>query len=501
MLEGLIMGFLNTLQPFNLLMLFMAVVLGFFGGAMPGISGMMLIIILIPITYGMHPIPAFLLLTAIYLASCFSGAISAILFRIPGTPEAVATAFDGYPMAQKGKAGEAIGIAMTSSAIGGMIGAILLMFLTPPLANFALQFSSPEYFALAFMGLTVVASLAADDLIRGLIAALFGLFLATIGIDSIASVPRFTFNSTQLMLGLGLVPLMTGMFGIPEVMKNSKIDLQLKQNLQAQRPKVNFFIKDILKRCAPTIARSAVIGAIVGALPGVGGTTAAILSYSSAVSSSKNPEEFGTGIPEGIAAPETANNCAGATAFIPLFSLGIPGSATTAVILGIFIIHGLKPGPLFMSSEPELAYTIFAGLFMVNVLMMIFAKPFINLFSLTQKLHYGIFAPMIIIFCFIGTYAVRNSTFVVWVMVFFAILGYFFDKIKFPLAPIILGMVLGPMAEEEFRRSLVMSNGSFSIFFTRPICLVLLIIALASVVFSLRKTYLRKKAKAKAQSL
>ena len=246
MLEGLIMGFLNTLQPFNLLMLFMAVVLGFFGGAMPGISGMMLIIILIPITYGMHPIPAFLLLTAIYLASCFSGAISAIMFRIPGTPEAVVTSFDGYPMAQKGKAGEAMGIAMTSSAIGGMIGAILLMFLTPPLASFALQFSSPEYFALAFMGLTVVASLAADDLIRGLIAALFGLFLATIGIDSIASVPRFTFNSTQLMLGLGLVPLMTGMFGIPEVMKNSKLDLQLKQNLQAQKPKVNFFIKDIL---------------------------------------------------------------------------------------------------------------------------------------------------------------------------------------------------------------------------------------------------------------
>ena len=492
MAGGILAGFLNTLEPLNLLMLFTAVVLGFFGGAMPGVSGMMLIIVLIPITYGMPPIPAFLLITAIYLASCFSGAISAILYRIPGTPEAVITSFDGYPMGQKGQAGEAMGIAMTSSAIGGMFGALFLMFLTPPLANFALKFSSPEYFALALMGLTVVASLSANNLLKGLLAALLGLFLATIGIDSISSVPRFTFHVTDLMLGLNLVPMMIGLFGIPEVLKNCQGDIQLRMQLQKTQTKAKFFVGGILRKCFPTIARSSLIGAFVGILPGVGGTTAALLSYSQAVRSSKHPEEFGTGIPEGIAAPEAANNCAGATAFVPLISLGIPGSATTAVILGIMVIHGLKPGPMFISSDPELAYTIFAGLFMVNILMMIFAKPFISLFVHTQRIPYGLFAPMIIIFCFIGTYAVRNSMFDIWVMVFFSLLGYFFDKIKFPLAPIILGIVLGPMAEEEMRRSLVMSSGDYSIFFTRPISLILLMAAMVSVLAPIYKRYRQK---------
>ena len=493
MAEGLLHGFLNTLEPFNLLMLFTAVVLGFFGGAMPGVSGMMLIIVLIPITYGMSPIPAFLLITAIYLASCFSGAISAILYRIPGTPEAVVTSFDGYPMGQKGKAGEAMGIAMTSSAIGGMFGALVLMFLTPPLANFALKFSSPEYFALAVMGLTVVASLSANNLLKGILAALLGLFFATIGIDSISSMPRFTFHVTDLMLGLNLVPMMIGLFGIPEVLKNCRGDTQLRMQLQRTKTKARFFMGGILRKCLPTIVRSSLIGAFVGILPGVGGTTAALLSYSQAVRSSKHPEEFGTGIPEGISAPEAANNCAGATAFVPLISLGIPGSATTAVILGIMVIHGLKPGPMFISSDPKLAYTIFAGLFMVNVLMMIFAKPFISLFVHTQRIPYGLFAPMIIIFCFIGTYAVRNSMFDIWVMMFFTLMGYFFDKIKFPLPPIILGIVLGPMAEEEMRRSLVMSNGDYSIFFTRPISLILLLAGLLSVLAPVYKRYSLKK--------
>lgn len=493
MLEGILMGFSNALQPFNLLMLFCAVVLGFFGGAMPGVSGVMLIILLIPVTYGMAPIPAFLLLTAIYLAGSFSGSISAILYRIPGSPEAVATSFDGYPMGQKGQLGEAMGIAMTSSAIGGIVGAIMLMFLTPPLANFALQFSSPEYFALAVMGLTVVASLSANDMLRGLLGALFGLFIATIGMDAVSGAARFTFNSTNLMLGLNLVPVMIGLFGIPEVLNNCRKNMQLQQQIQNTKTQAKLFAGGLLKRCAGTIARSSLIGGIIGILPGVGGTTAALLSYSQAVQWSKTPEKFGTGIPEGIAAPESANNCAGATSFVPLFSMGIPGSGTTAVILGIFIIHGLKPGPMFMATEPELAYSIFAGLFMVNVLMMIFAKPFISLFVYTQKIPYCIFGPMIVIFCFVGTYAVRNSMFDVWVMMGFGIVGYFFSKVKFPLAPVILGIVLGPMAEEEMRRSLIMSGGDYSIFFTRPISLILLIVAFLTIVIPVYKGYMKSK--------
>lgn len=493
MFEHLLNGFINALQPFHLLMLFFAVVLGFFGGAMPGIGGIMLIIVLLPITYGMDPIPVFLLLTAMYAATAYSGSISAILYRIPGTPEAVATVFDGYAMGQKGKLGEAMGLAMTSSAIGGIIGALFLFFLTPPLASFALRFSSPEYFALAILALTVVASISGKDLIRGLLGVLFGLFIATVGIDSLTGTPRFTFGSSYLKSGLDLVPIVIGLFAISEIMKNVRSNINLHQSAQAVKVRTKLFIGNLLKKCAGTIARSSLLGAWIGILPGIGGTTAALISYSEAMRWSKNPEQFGKGNPEGIAAPESANNCASATAFVPLFSLGIPGSATTAVILGVFILHGLQPGPMMLTTHSELVYTIFAGLFLVNIMMMIFAKPFISLFVYTQKIPYSLLAPLIIIFCFIGTYTVRNSMFDIWVMLVFGLLGYFFEKIRFPLATVILGIVLGPMVEEELRRSLIMSNGDFSIFFTRPISCLLLILAILSLLWPVIKKRLPKR--------
>ncbi|WP_102346301.1 tripartite tricarboxylate transporter permease [Bacillus sp. Marseille-P3661] len=494
MLESLYQGLLNVMQPMHLLILLLAVLIGFLGGATPGISGAMLVLILLPITYGMDTIPVFLLLTAIYAAAVYSGSISAVLFRTPGAPEAIATVMDGYPMAKKGKAGRALGICVTSSAIGGVIGTIFLIVLTPLLANFALKFSSPEYFALAVLGLTVVASLSGGDLVRGLIGVLFGLFIATIGIDPMTGAERFTFGSISMMSGISFVPILIGLFAVSEVLSKSREDQKIQEKIQNVKTKI--FEMKIFKQIAGTIARSSLLGTFIGILPGVGATTASMLSYSEAVRWSKTPEKFGTGIPEGIAAPESANNSAAMGAMVPLLALGIPGSATTAVILGAFILHGLQPGPMLLATESNLVYTIFVGLLLVNAAILFLAKPFISLFQHTLKVSYSILGPMILVFCFLGTFSNRNSMFDVWIMIVFGVLGFYLEKIRFPIATIILGIVLGPMAEEEFRRSLQIANGDWTVFFTRPISGILLVLAVISILYPFIKKFfnLRKSA-------
>lgn len=476
MIENILTGLSGVLEYQNIIILILAVIIGFIGGSIPGISGTMLVIILLPVTYTLDADNAFLLLTAIYATASFSGAISAILFRTPGTPEAVATVLDGYPMAQQGKAGRALGIAIVSSALGGIIGVLFLTFLTPTLSKFALNFSSPEYFALAIIGLTVVASLSGKDLLKGLIGVLIGLFLATIGMDSLTGSPRYTFETTTLSSGIELIPVIIGLFAVSEFLKKSGESNTLKKGIEKVKTKI--FEKDVFKKLYKTIASSSVLGVFIGILPGIGATTASMVSYSETVRWSKTPEEFGTGKPEGIAAPESANNAAAMGALIPLFSLGIPGSATTAVILGAFVMQGLQPGPTLYSQNSDLMFTIFMGLLVANILILILAKPFIKVFSKVINLPYHILGPLILLFCVIGTFAVRNSYFDIWIMLVFGIIGFFLEKMKFPLVTIILGLVLGPIAESEFRRAIEMSNGDFSIFFSRPISLVLLILAI-----------------------
>ncbi|SDH68669.1 putative tricarboxylic transport membrane protein [Alteribacillus persepolensis] len=458
---------------------------------MPGISGAMLVVILLPITYGMETTPVFLLLTGIYAASVFSGMISAVLFRTPGTPEAIATTFDGYPMAKKGHPEKALGLAIVSSVIGGIVGTVFLIGLTPILADFALRFSSPEYFALAVLGLTVVASLSGGDLVKGLIGVLFGLFVATIGIDVMTGANRFTFHSTTLMSGIDFVPILIGLFAISEVLRKSREESKAKGKMK----KLSKSLLDLpmLRKVSTTLGRSSIIGVFVGILPGVGATTASLLSYSEAVRWSKHPETFGTGTPEGIAAPESANNSAAMGAMVPLLALGIPGSATTAVILGAFVLHGLQPGPMLFDNEMEMVYSIFAGLIVVNLLILFLAKPFIKLFSYTVKIPYSVLGPYIVVLCVIGTFAVRNSMFDVMIMLIFGLLGFGLEKIRFPIATIILGVVLGGMVEEQFRRSLVAANGDISIFFTRPISAVLLALALLALVFPIVKKAFNRK--------
>jgi putative tricarboxylic transport membrane protein len=489
MIEGLMGGFANIVQPINLLVLMGGILVGLVGGAIPGISGTMLVIILLPVSYMLDPTAAFLLLTSIYAVSIFSGSISGILFRTPGSPESVASVLDGYAMAKKGEGGKALGIAIMSSATGGITGTLFLIFLTPLLAAFALNFSSPEYFALALLGLTVVASLSGGNVVKGIIGVMFGLFIATIGIDPITGTERFTLGSTQLMSGIDFIPVLIGLFAVSEVLRRvqQKVRVNKNANVKTSLPKLS-----LMKRMSGTISRSSLLGFFVGVLPGIGATTASMLSYSQAASTSKNAKDFGKGAPEGIAAPESANNGAAMGAMVPLLSLGIPGSATTAILLGAFILHGIQPGPLMFQSQGPLVYTIFIGLLIANIMIIFLSKPFIKMFSNVLRIPYSVVGPLILLFCVVGTFAVRNSLFDVAVMLAFGIIGYLLENAKFPLAPIVLGIVLGPIAEEQFRRAMLMSGNDFSIFFTRPISLILMVLTILSLLIPLI-SYLKKR--------
>lgn len=483
MFENLLMGFQNLLNPTYFLIFIGATVIGFLGGALPGISGTMMIILFLPLSYVMKPIAAFILLTTVYAASVFSGLISAILFRTPGTPEAVATVFDGYPMSQNGKTGEALGIGIMSSVFGGIIGTLFLIFLTPPLSSMALKFSSPEYFSLAVLGLTVVVSLGAKDLVKGFIGVFFGLFLGSVGMDQLTGTERFTFGMPSLLGGIGLIPVIIGLFAIAEVFR--KVNQEQVIIAITQKFKTKIFDWRVINRIKTTIMKSSLIGIFIGILPGIGATTAAMVSYSEAVRSSKHPERFGTGIAEGIAAPEAANNAAAMGTMIPLISLGIPGGASTAILIGAFVLHGMQPGPMLITQSPDLVYTIFVTMLLLNFLVLILAKPFISIFAKIMSVPYSILGPAIILFSIIGTYTVNNSVMDLWLMFGFGLLGFYFDKIKLPLSTVVLGLVLGPLAEKEFRRSIEMSNGSMGIFFTRPICAFLLGLAALSLIYAL----------------
>ncbi|RSL32183.1 C4-dicarboxylate ABC transporter permease [Salibacterium salarium] len=494
MIDSLLGGLSTVLQPMNFLILMSAVLIGFLGGALPGISGVIMVVILLPVTYGMDPTSAFMLLTAIYGATVFSGLITAILYRAPGTPEAVMTSFDGYPMTKKGEAGKALGIGVFSSVTGGVIGTVALIIFTPLLAAVALKFSSPEYFALAVLGLTVVASLG-GKLLLGLIGAAIGLFIATIGIDPLTGTERFTLGSLNLAGGIRLIPVIVGLFAISEVLKRS---ISSETHHKIEKVKMSIFDFGLLKKLRGTLSRSSILGVAIGILPGIGASTAAMVSYSETVRWSKEPEKFGKGAPEGVAAPEAANNAAAMGALVPLFALGIPGSGTTAIILGAFIMHGLQPGPTFIANNSELIYAVFVALLFVNILILIFSKPFIALVSKLLNIPYASLAPIIIICCVVGTYSVRNSMFDVWLMLGFGVLGFLLEKIDFPLVAIILGLVLGPIAESEFRRSLEMSQGDFAVFLSRPISASLLSVALVLLVFSIVNPLLKKRKANKA---
>lgn len=489
---NLISALSNVFNPITLAAIAAGVTMGIVIGALPGLSATMGVALLLPITFGMDPGVGLPMLVALYCGAMYGGSISAILINTPGTPAAAATCLDGYPMAQRGEAGKAIGFSLTASFCGGIFSAFALLFIAPALSRVSLLFGPAEYFTLAILGLTLIATLAQGDWIKGLMSGTLGLFLATVGLDIVTAQSRFTFGQVELLGGIPLVVVLIGLFSISQALllieKKVKNDVEAKKVSGRILPKLRE-----LKEVWVTILRSSIIGTLVGMIPGTGGDLATWVGYNEAKRSSKNSELFGTGIPEGVVASEAANNAVTGGALIPLLTLGIPGSSVTAVLLGGFLVHGLRPGPKFMTEYGDLSFTIIISLFVVNIFLLILGIFFGKMGVYITKVREDFLAPVIITLSVIGSYAINNSVFDVGLMFIFGLLGYIMVKCKFPTAPMVLGLVLGPIAETGLQQSLIISSGSWLIFVTKPVSLTLLILAIISLSSAIIKDLRKKK--------
>ncbi|MEA5011886.1 MAG: tripartite tricarboxylate transporter permease [Angelakisella sp.] len=475
MLTDLLMGFQQVLQPATLLALLAGTVSGYFIGAMPGLTPTIGIALLIPFTYGMEPVPSIVMLVSLYMAAEYGGGITAILVNTPGTPAAAATALDGYPLAKQGKATKALGMSIIASGIGALISTILMVLFAIPLASVALKFGAPEYFALAIFGLSVVAGLSSDNIIKGLLVVAFGLLLTTIGIDPIAGTFRYTFTY-NLMEGIPFTQAMIGLFAISEVFNMIANKDSTYNEIERLEGKLPTFTE--IKGCLFTIVRGSLIGFAIGMLPAAGANVACWVSYNAAKQSSKNGANFGKGELEGIAAPESANNAAVCGAMVPLLTLGIPGSSSTAVLIGALTLHGMQPGPLLFDKNPEIPFSIFAALLIAVPIMMAIGLCGTRIFAMVTLIPNNVLAAMILGTCILGAYALSNSMFGIWVALIFGVIGFFLRLFKFPIAPMVLALVLGNMAETNYRVAMLMGGGNATIFFTRPFSVAILILTL-----------------------
>ena len=485
----------------NLLAVFIGTFAGIVIGALPGLSTVMGLSILLPFTLSFSGMGGMYMLLGVFCGGIYGGSISASLLNTPGTSASAATALDGYPMANKlGQPGRALGISTLASLFGGLFSAICLCIFAPLLAKVALKFSAQEYFALAVFGISIVAGLTGKSVIKGVIGGVIGLLLATIGIDGMGGVSRFTFGSVYLMGGISFIPLLIGLFAFSQGL-NTIEEMAKGYKAEKNRMKIEhvFPSKSDLKRIFPTLIRSSIIGTFIGAVPGTGGDIASWVSYSQAKSWSKHKEEFGHGSPEGLAACESGNNAISGGAFVPLLSLGIPGDAGTAVMLGSLTMLGLAPGPLLFTEHKDSVYMLFVGLFVANLLMGLLGFAGIRLWSRVLDIPQKILLPLIFTFCFVGTYACNRSLNDVYMMIIAGIAGYVLQKMDFSLPPIILGVILGGMIEKNFRRALILSDGDVGTFFTRPISCVFIILAAVSLFSPVIKTVIASK-KAKKQA-
>ncbi|MBW1972855.1 MAG: tripartite tricarboxylate transporter permease, partial [Deltaproteobacteria bacterium] len=474
----------------------LGITVGIIIGAIPGMTATMATALLVPLTFGMQPIPAIAMLLGVYKGGIYGGSISAILINTPGTPAASATVLDGYPMAQKGQAMKALKMALYASVMADSMSDIILILVAPPLAAIALRFGPPEVFSLVLFALTIIATVSGASLLKGLIAAAFGILFSTIGMDPIAGTPRFSFGYVDMIKGVGLIPMLIGLFAISEVLiqLEKKISDEIKdiRVKESANPDDNRVTASEMKRCLRTIFRGTGIGTFLGAIPGIGSTLAAFLNYGMAQKASKHPEKFGKGEIEGVAAAESGNSAVCGATLIPLLSLGIPGDIVTAVLLGAFMIQGLAPGPLLFKEHSDIIYALFVGLMVCNLGNLVIGSIGIRFFAKVLKVPSRILYPLILILCFVGTFAVNNSLFDVGAMFSFGLIGYIMRKFDYPLAPLLIAFVLGPMIETALRQGLIMSDGSFIIFLQRPISLSFLILTALSIFFF---TYKRLKGK------
>jgi putative tricarboxylic transport membrane protein len=475
--ENLLLGFQVALTPYNIFMAVVGIVLGTIIGVLPGLGGANGVAILLPLTFTMPPTSAIILLTSIYWGALFGGAITSVLFNIPGEPWSVATTFDGYPMAKNGQSGQALTAAFTSSFIGAFFSIVLISFFAPLLADFALKFGPPEFFAIQLLTFSSFVGLGGGNPLKSLATILIGFLLSTVGLDIVTGQLRLTFGFIDLMKGFDFIIAVIGLFGIGEIL------LSVEEGLRFQGTKASINLRvvldtwKLLTRYYRTFIRSSIIGFWMGFKPG-GATPASFMSYAFARRFSKNPERFGKGELEGIVAPETAAHAAGVAAMLPMITLGIPGSPTAAVMLGGLIIWGLQPGPMLFVDNPDFVWGLIASMYTGNVIGVIMVLAFVPFFASILRIPFAILAPLIVVVCAIGSYAVHNSMIDIWYMLIFGVIGYVFKKLDYPLAPLVLALVLGDMSENALRQSLIMSQGSLAIFFTRPIAAVITALAI-----------------------
>ncbi|GIN87510.1 tripartite tricarboxylate transporter TctA [Heyndrickxia sporothermodurans] len=491
MFDGILSGLQVVFSLQGILFVLIGVIVGTVIGMIPGLGPITAIAVMIPITYGMAPALALLLMAGVYYGAAYGGAASSILLNAPGTSEAVATSFDGYPMAKQGRAGKALAIAAISSFIGGTISVILLTLLAPTLASVAISFGPPAYFALMLMGLTAVSSLADGSTIKALISATIGFMVATVGIDAQTGTPRFTFGSAHLLEGIDFLVIALGLFALAEVC--TLIITRKEKGADTNKIGSLRLSKKEFREMSTTAGKQSFLGFLIGVLPGAGGTIASLLAYVSEKKMSKNPEQFGKGAVKGIAAPESANNAASGGAFVPLLSLGIPGSGTTAVMLGALMVLGVQPGPLLIGDHPDIFWGVIISMYIGNIFLLILNLPLIPYISKILKVPRPMLIPLVIVFCLIGVYGVSFNTFDMFLLLLFGFIGYVMRLLNFPAAPLLLAFILGGMMEQSFRQSLTISNGSMAIFFTNPISCVLLIIAFLVFLLPIFKSLKRKR--------
>ena len=479
--SNLALGFGVAFSPFNLLVAVAGVIVGTLIGALPGVGPASGVALLLPLTFGMPPTSAIILLSALYAGSMYGGTITSVLINTPGESASVVTCIDGYQMALQGRAGAALGVAAFGSFVAGTVGVVLLMTMSPLLARWALSFGPPETFALMLLGLTTVTGLTGDHALKGYISMVLGLMLAMVGFDIASGDARYALGINEMMDGVDFLPVAIGLFGFGEVLAGAEGAVKM-EILRAR-----YGLRDVMltatdwARSRWPIVRGTALGFFIGVLPGAGPTIASFLSYSLEKKVSRHPHEFGHGAIEGVAGPESANNAASAGAMVPMLTLGIPGSATTAVMMGGLMMWGLRPGPLLFEKNPDFVWGLIASLYIANVLLLILNIGFIPAFVRALRMPYTILMALIIVFCVTGAYAQSNKLWDVGQMLVFGVLGYLMRKLGYSPAALVLALVLGPLAERALRQSLIISDAGLLIFVTRPISAVLVIAALAAV--------------------
>ena len=482
-LQNLALGFSVALQPSVLLYAFVGCVVGTLVGVLPGVGPLAGISLLLPATFGLSATNAIVMLAGIYYGAMYGGSTTSILMRIPGEAASVMTCIDGYAMARKGRAGAALAIAAIGSFIAGTASVIALMLLAPPLANFALLFGPPEYFALLLLGLLVLAYMSGGSMVKSLAMAVLGLLLGMIGIDQMSGYFRFAYGVVELGDGLGVVPIAVGLFGIAEVLATAGQAVPpqvLKPKLRELLPSRSEWRESMLP-----IGRGTVLGFLIGIIPGSAHIISSFVSYAVERRLSRHPEEFGKGAVAGVAGPESANNSATSGAFVPMLALGVPSGPIPAVMLAALMVHGISPGPLLITQQSELFWGFIASMYVGNLMLLALNLPMVGIFVNVLRVPYGILYPSIIMFCVVGVYAVNGSLVDVWIALIMGALGYILRKLGFETAPIVLGAILAPMIELALRQSLAMSDGQYSIFVSRPISGTLLVFGAALVLFNL----------------